>query len=265
MCYCIHFWTNTLGKSIKALILPGIDWFGLVLWHINHCRLFNAKSIFIDINSSISNNSVLAYKNSSISNYSVLHMYTVSMSKNSSIQNNSVLHTNTVLFQAIQFSISTQFSSIWPINRTLSGATTLGQSQPGSDGNERVLSIPQSSSITGTLPSDCLVSYLGHSLGVGSYPSAEKQSVYSTTPADWAIPAIELIAPLLFFYKDSFNIKCSMKDDMPLNKEMKVNFWLGDLFSHSPYRQVYIPDEAVCTKTLGKTVHLTILSLVMGK
>ena len=31
-------------------------WFGLVLWHINHCRLFNVKSIFIHINSSISNN-----------------------------------------------------------------------------------------------------------------------------------------------------------------------------------------------------------------
>ena len=22
-------------------------WFGLVLWHISHCRLFNVKSIFI--------------------------------------------------------------------------------------------------------------------------------------------------------------------------------------------------------------------------
>ena len=32
--------------------------FGLVLWHINHCRLFNAKYIFIHINSSISSNSV---------------------------------------------------------------------------------------------------------------------------------------------------------------------------------------------------------------
>ena len=32
--------------------------FGLVLWHINHCRLFYAKSILIDINSSISNNAV---------------------------------------------------------------------------------------------------------------------------------------------------------------------------------------------------------------
>ena len=24
-------------------------WFGWVLWHINHCRLFNAKSSFIHI------------------------------------------------------------------------------------------------------------------------------------------------------------------------------------------------------------------------
>ena len=31
-------------------------WFGLLLWHINHCRLFNAKFIFILINSFISYN-----------------------------------------------------------------------------------------------------------------------------------------------------------------------------------------------------------------
>ena len=62
-----------------------------------------------------------------------------------------------------------QFSSIWLIDRTLSDATT-----------------PQSSSITGTTPSDCLVSYPGHSWE-GSCPSAEKQLTYSTAPADWAI------------------------------------------------------------------------------
>ena len=56
------------------------------------------------------------------------------------------------------------FSSIWPINRTLSSATTLGQSGPGSNGNEVVLSIPQSSSITGTSPTNYLISYPGHSL-----------------------------------------------------------------------------------------------------
>ena len=66
---------------------------------------------------------------------------------------------------------------------TLLGATTPGQGGPGSDGNEGVLRISQSSSITGTSPSDCLVSHPGHSLGE-SYPSAEVQSVYSEAPAD---------------------------------------------------------------------------------
>ena len=60
----------------------------------------------------------------------------------------------------IQFSVITPFSSIWPINRTLSGATTPGQSGPDSDGNEGGLRIPQNSSITEASPSDCLVSYL---------------------------------------------------------------------------------------------------------
>ena len=53
----------------------------------------------------------------------------------------------------------TQFSSIRSIDRTLSGATTPGLSGPESDGNEGVLRIPQSSSITGTSALDYLVSY----------------------------------------------------------------------------------------------------------
>ena len=74
-------------------------------------------------------------------------------------------------------------SSIWPIDRTLSSATTLDQSGPVSDGNEGILHIPQSSSITGALAWDGLMSYSGEWLGK-SYPSAEMQSVYSTAPAD---------------------------------------------------------------------------------
>ena len=54
---------------------------------------------------------------------------------------------------------------------TISGATTSGQSGPGSGGNEGVLHNPQGSSITGASQSDYLISYPGHSLGV-SYPSA---------------------------------------------------------------------------------------------
>ena len=45
-------------------------------------------------------------------------------------------------------------TSIWPIDRTLSGATNTGQTGPGSDGNKGVLCIPQSSSITQSSPSD---------------------------------------------------------------------------------------------------------------
>ena len=77
-----------------------------------------------------------------------------------------------------------QFSSIWSIDRNLSGATTTGQSEPGSHGNKGVFLIHQSSGITETSPSDCLLSYQGHSLGE-FYPAAEMQLVYSAAPADW--------------------------------------------------------------------------------
>ena len=88
-------------------------------------------------------------------------------------------------FQTIQVSVITQFSSIWPIDRTLSGVTTTGQNGAEGDGNEWVHCIPQSSSISGVSPSDCLVSYPGHSLGE-SHASIEIQSVYSTAPANLA-------------------------------------------------------------------------------
>ena len=65
----------------------------------------------------------------------------------------------------IQSRISTQFSSVWPIDRALSGTTTPNHSGPGSDVNEGVLCIPQSSSITEASPLDCLMSYRGHSFG----------------------------------------------------------------------------------------------------
>ena len=68
--------------------------------------------------------------------------------------NYSLLKRKLFMIYLIQFSISSQFSSIWPIVRALSGTTTPSQSGPGNDGNEGVLHISQSSSITGTSPSD---------------------------------------------------------------------------------------------------------------
>ena len=100
------------------------------------------------------------------------------------------------LFQTIQFSINTQFSSIELIDRGLSVATTRDHCGPGSDGNEGVLRIPQISSIIGTSPSDSLVPYPGHSLWVGGcHPLPwccwcilqPNLLVYSTAKAIWAI------------------------------------------------------------------------------
>ena len=66
---------------------------------------------------------------------------------------------------------------------TLSVATTLDQSGPGSNGNERVLHISQISKVTAS-PSDGLMPYPGHSLKEEAYTSAEMQSEYSTAPDD---------------------------------------------------------------------------------
>ena len=51
-------------------------------------------------------------------------------------------------------------------------------SEPGNEGNNGVLRIPQSSSITGTSPWDCLMSYLGYSLVVVLPLSIETVSVF---------------------------------------------------------------------------------------
>ena len=107
---------------------------------------------------------------------------------------------------------------IWPIDRTLSGATTPGQIGLGSDSSEGALRIPQSFSITGASPSDLLVSNTGHSF-VGSYLSAEKLSVSSTVPADWAkLSRKSSVSPPVIVYKILFLlISCKT-----LRKEKKI-------------------------------------------
>ena len=69
-------------------------------------------------------------------------------------------------------------SSIWPIDRTLSGATTPAQSGPGSDGNQGILCIPKDSSITGASLSECLTLYQDTSFlgGEGGLTSLQRSS-----------------------------------------------------------------------------------------
>ena len=137
-----------LIKSKTAIVLNSLRFALICSGFMAHSKLLNAKSIFQPIQFNIS--SRFKCQNSSI--------------------------------ETIQYCISTPFNSIRAIDRTILGATTPGQSGPGSDCNERVFHILQISSITGTAPSDCLVSYPGHLRE--SYPAAEMQSVYSTAPAD---------------------------------------------------------------------------------
>ena len=54
--------------------------------------------------------------------------------------------------------------------------------------------------------SECLVSYLGHSLA-GSYHSAEVQSVYSTAPADLAIHRVNVNTVLFLIIQFSICIQ----------------------------------------------------------
>ena len=77
-----------------------------------------------------------------------------------------------------------QFSSIWPIDRALSGATTPGQSGPGSNGNE--WGAPHSPKLKHDWnPTIRLFSVISRTfVGGGSYSSEEVQSVCSTALAD---------------------------------------------------------------------------------
>ena len=73
------------------------------------------------------------------------------------------LNIKVVLFQAIQFNMRTQFSSIWPIDRIFSGTTTPGQSRPGSDGNEGVLAFPKVPALLEPQNQIFFMSYSGYS------------------------------------------------------------------------------------------------------
>ena len=57
-------------------------------------------------------------------------------------------------------------SSVWPIDETQKGSTFPSQRGPGSNSNEGVRCILQSSSTTEASPSVCLVSYPRHTLQV---------------------------------------------------------------------------------------------------
>ena len=64
-----------------------------------------------------------------------------------------------------------------------------------------MLCIPKSSSITGTSPSNYLVSYPGHSMEVGSYFTVEMQLLYSAAPADRATMCVCVCVYIYIYLK----------------------------------------------------------------
>ena len=100
-------------KAIIPFRVPSMGYVGClvvwVLWHISLCRLFNAKSIFRGIISSISNN-LVQHKYRLMSKTVLFQIIQYSINMQFKYQNSSI--TKTVWFQTIQFSISIQFSSI---------------------------------------------------------------------------------------------------------------------------------------------------------
>ena len=82
------------------------------------------------------------------------------------------------------------------MDRILTGTTTPGQSGHESNGNNRILHIPQASRRE-TSPSDGLASYTGHSLRWGPYPSVDMLSV----PSDQATNTLIFNNDLTWFNK----------------------------------------------------------------
>ena len=139
-------------------------------------------------------------------------------------------------------------SSIWPIDRTLSGATIQGHSVPRSDENEEVLCIPQNSSITGASPSNSFVSY---SFERGSYLSVEMQSVYSAAPADWAIPVVEFVLTEIVVFSNAPETLASLPElyICCLDRLNPHSVQQKSVFSHVRhyfpcFQKSYIPDTS---------------------
>ena len=132
---------------------------------------------------------------------------------------NTQLYVKTVILQIIQSSISHLFAHSLNLKHfylTLSGVTTLGQSESKSHGNEGVFRIPESSSIIRASPSDCLMSYIRTLIRGGqSYPSAEIELVHSTAPANWDTLSFWFNK----FYKYSISTSAEWQVDILLNKD----------------------------------------------
>ena len=109
-----------------------------------------------------------------------------------------------MLFQTIKFCISTQFRSIWPMDRTLSGDTTPDQRAIAIKGNPDFSKAPALLEPHHQIFS-CHIQEIRSGL---SYPSGEMQSVFSAVPADWTVRHLGNI-PRYICYESTYCLEFS--------------------------------------------------------
>ena len=100
-------------------------------------------------------------------------------SSNISISNYSIKHKS---FAFIQFKCQTVIFHPWIVPYLVQPLRT--RVDLGAMGMKEYSALLKAPVMIGSSHSDCLMSYHGHSLA-GAYPSAKRQSVYSTASNDW--------------------------------------------------------------------------------
>ena len=106
----------------------------------------------------------------------------------------------------------------------------------------------QSSRTEGS-PSDGLESYLGHSFEE-SYPSAERQSVYSIAPADWSAYKLIKLFFWIFFLISVLEIRPNERNIRVIPLEL--------------FGRTYVAmDIDVCLKSASKQNHLEVAGSIL--
>ena len=148
-------WFYSISNAADYLMLNPVFTYILNIWFVNtfywHTQLNDKQFYFEQFNLAYVNKVKLFQVLLCITNYSIKHQSVVYTQ----------LNDQTILFNLSHlFALSLNVQQFYLNHRwAQSGAITLGQSGPGSNGNEGVLFIPQSSRITGASSSDCLMSY----------------------------------------------------------------------------------------------------------
>ena len=162
-----------------------------------------------------------------------------------------------------QFSKSTQFSSIWPIDRTLSGATSPSQRGPGRMPMKGCSVFPKAQVLLEPHHQIVYCHIQGTRLVKEAYPSAGLQSVNSTAPADWPKELTKMLyGQYIYIYMCvcvCVCVKQSWKSPMMMSN-LLLTFYLWDPHIAMLMEMVHEPEGGyVESKTYLVAFHVGIL------